>query len=143
RFVDSSVERLQVRIQGMTGERHRLLVNGRDVPLRATGQQAEYVAGIRYRAWQPARGLHPTLAVDSPLVVDLYDDWSERAVAGCTYHVAHPGGRSFDRFPVNANEAETRRRARFFPTGHSPGFTVPSPATPSREHPVTLDLRQL
>ena len=141
RFVDSSLERLEIRLAGMTGERHRLLVNNRVVPLRATGRKGEYVAGIRYRAWQPPRALHPTIPADAPLVFDLYDTWSERAIAGCTYHVAHPGGRSYETFPVNANEAEARRRARFFPMGHTPGPVRPSVPTPSGEHPVTLDLR--
>jgi uncharacterized protein (DUF2126 family) len=141
RYVDSSLERLEVRLAGMTGERHSLVVNNRKVPLRATGRKGEYVAGIRYRAWQPPRAIHPTIPSDAPLVFDLYDSWSERAIAGCTYHVAHPGGRSYDSFPVNANEAEARRRARFFPFGHTPGPMRPSAPLPAGEHPVTLDLR--
>ncbi len=142
RFVDSSVERLQVKLDGLTGERHRLLVNGRQVPLRATGRQGEFVAGVRYRAWQPPRALHPTIPVDAPLVFDLYDGWNARSVGGCTYHVTHPGGRNYERFPVNANEAETRRRARFLPFGHSPGSLRPVAVQPSLEHPLTLDLRR-
>ncbi len=142
RYVDSSVERLQLKIDGATQNRHQLLLNGRQVPLRATGRQGEFVAGIRYRAWQPPRALHPTIQVDTPLVLDLFDTWNGRSVGGCTYHVAHPGGRSFDRFPINANEAETRRRARFFPFGHTPGSVVSKAAATSGEHPVTLDLRR-
>jgi uncharacterized protein (DUF2126 family) len=141
RAVDSSVERMQVKLNGATGERHVLLCNGRIVPLRATGHRGEYVAGVRYRAWQPARALHPTLPVDAPLVFDLYDRWNERSVGGFTYHVSHPGGRNFDRFPINANEAETRRRARFFSFGHSGTAVAPVPVVPAGEHPVTLDLR--
>ncbi|MBL8704546.1 MAG: transglutaminase family protein [Rhodospirillales bacterium] len=141
RFVDSSVERLQVKINGATDTRHVLVCNGRQVPLRATGRQGEFVAGVRYRAWQPSRALHPTLPVDAPLVFDLYDTWNERSLGGCTYHVAHPGGRNFERFPVNANEAETRRRARFFTIGHTPGRYDRRIGLPAGELPVTLDLR--
>ena len=142
RFVDSSVERMQVKIEGATGTRHVLTCNGRAVPLRATGKQGEFVAGIRFRAWAPSRGLHPTIPIDAPLVFDLYDRWNERSLGGCSYHVTHPGGLSFERFPVNANEAETRRRARFFAIGHTPGKTTPRIAHPSGEHPVTMDLRR-
>jgi uncharacterized protein (DUF2126 family) len=138
----SSVERLQVKLEGVTTDRHRLVLNGHYVPLRPTGRQGEFVAGIRYRAWQPPRALHPTIPVDAPLIFDLFDSWNGRSIGGCSYHVSHPGGRSFERFPVNANEAETRRRARFFPFGHTPGAFLPDEAVPSDEHPVTLDLRR-
>jgi uncharacterized protein (DUF2126 family) len=142
RYVDSSVERLQVKLTGATDGRHRLAVNGRVVPLRATGRQGEFVAGVRYRAWQPSRALHPTIPVDAPLTFDLVDSWNERSIGGCSYHVSHPGGRDFQRFPINANEAETRRRARFFPFGHTPGTLRPHETVPSGEHPITLDLRR-
>jgi uncharacterized protein (DUF2126 family) len=142
RFVDSSIERLQVKLTGVVDERHILVCNGRTVPLRATGRQGEYVAGIRYRAWAQPRALHPTIPVDTPLVFDLYDTWSERSIGGCAYHVSHPGGHAFARVPVNANEAETRRRARFSPLLHSTVGVVPLPAVPGVEHPVTLDLRR-
>jgi len=141
RYVDSSVERLQVRVSGMSSGRYLLSCNGRRVPLVSTGRGEEHVGGVRFRAWQPASSLHPTLPADSPLVFDLYDRWSARAVAGCTYHVAHPGGRNFEHFPVNAYEAESRRLARFFPFGHTAGIT-PEPQPLSRpEFPYTLDLR--
>jgi len=143
RFVDSSVERMQVKIEGATGERHQLVLNGCVVPLRATGRQGEYVAGIRYRAWQPPRALHPTIPVDSPLIFDLFDTWNDRSIGGCTYHVVHPGGRNYVRFPVNANEAETRRRARFFPFGHTPGTQIPRVEATGDEHPLTFDLRRV
>jgi uncharacterized protein (DUF2126 family) len=141
RYVDSSVERLQVRVSGMSSGRYLLACNGRRVPLVSTGRAEEYVGGVRFRAWQPASSLHPTIPVDSPLVFDLYDRWSGRAVAGCTYHVAHPGGLSFADFPVNSYAAESRRLARFFPFGHTAGpYQEPQPlARP--EFPYTLDLR--
>jgi uncharacterized protein (DUF2126 family) len=109
--------------------------------MKATGTRGESIAGVRFRAWQPASCLHPTLGVDAPLVFDLYDTWSGRAVAGCTYHVGHPGGRNFEHFPVNAYEAESRRLARFFPTGHTPGMAPPPRRIDNAEFPLTLDLR--
>ena len=142
RNVDSSVERLQVKLNGMVDARHILVCNGQAVPLRATGTDGEYVAGVRYRAWQPPRALHPTLPVDAPLVFDLYDRWSSRSVGGCAYHVSHPGGRNYERFPVNANAAETRRRSRFFAFGHTDGAFTPAPTAPTPERPLTLDLRR-
>ncbi len=141
RYVDSSLERVQVMLQGMVDGRHILAVNGRKAPLFPTGTNGEYVAGVRFRAWQPPSCLHPTIGIHSPLVFDLYDTWLKRAIAGCTYHVVHPGGRSYDTFPVNANEAEGRRINRFFVHGHTPArYLIPGEER-SPETPLTLDLR--
>jgi uncharacterized protein (DUF2126 family) len=163
RFVDSSVERLQVKVSGLTDGRYVLTCNGRRVPLKNTGTHAEYVAGVRYRAWHPPSALHPTIGVHSPLVFDLIDTWNGRSIGGCTYHVSHPGGRHYETFPVNAFEAEGRRinrfwnhghtpgplqpppdvlrMGRFHPHGHPPGPMRPPPEEPAREYPYTLDLR--
>jgi uncharacterized protein (DUF2126 family) len=142
RFVDSSVERLQVKVSGLANDRYYLTCNGVRVPLHPTGVEGEYVAGVRYRAWQPPSCLHPTIGVDAPLVFDLVDAWNQKAVSGCTYHVAHPGGRNYSTVPVNSYEAESRRLARFVPIGHTPGHPLPiAPSEMSPEFPFTLDLR--
>jgi uncharacterized protein (DUF2126 family) len=126
RFVDSSLERLQVKIIGLTDSRYHLLCNGFRIPMQKTGVQGEYVAGIRYRAWQPPSALHPTLGVDTPLTIDLYDTWTKKSVAACKYHVAHPGGRNYETSPVNSFEAESRRISRFFDFGHSINLVEPT-----------------
>jgi uncharacterized protein (DUF2126 family) len=142
RNVDSSVERLQVKVSGFIDTRFVLLCNGRRVPLHPGSEEGEFVAGVRYRAWQPPSCLHPNIGVHTPLVFDLVDTWSGHAIGGCTYHVAHPGGRSNEQFPVNANEAESRRLARFSPTGYTPGPIEVPPKETNPEFPLTLDLRR-
>ena len=163
RYVDSSVERLQVRLTGLNSDRYQLACNGRIVPLQSTGVTGEFVAGVRYRAWQPPSALHPTVGIHSPLQFDLIDRWNQRSIGGCSYHVSHPGGRSYDDFPVNANAAETRRHSRFRSDSHTQGIFSPPPpapaavrfvphgapegplappvAVPNPDYPTTLDLR--
>jgi uncharacterized protein (DUF2126 family) len=111
RFVDSSVERLQLKVTGLTADRYFVTCNGVRVPLHATGVKGEFVAGVRYRAWQPPSALHPTIGIDSPLVFDLMDAWNQRSLGGCAYHVTHPGGRNYAGVPVNSYEAESPRPA--------------------------------
>jgi uncharacterized protein (DUF2126 family) len=127
RYVDSSVERIQVLVTGFTEGRYVIACNGRRLPIRNTGRKGEYVAGVRYRAWQPPSALHPTIAPHTPLVFDMIDTWNGRSVGGCTYYVAHPGGRSYDDFPVNDYAAETRRMTRFWDYGHTPGVIIRPP----------------
>lgn len=146
RYVDSSLERIEVKVTGMNESRYVVTVNGRALPMQSTGTTGEFVAGVRYRAWAPPSALHPTIPAHAPLTFDLVDTWMNRSVAGCQYHVAHPGGRNYVTFPVNAYEAESRRLARFFRMGHSPGRLQVPAATihvpGSREFPFTLDLRR-
>ena len=165
RFVDSSLERVQVKLTGLNGARYILLCNGNRVPLRETAIKEVFVCGIRYRAWQPPSALHPTIGVDTPLTFDIIDTWNSRSIGGCTYYVAHPGGRSYDTFPVNSYEAESRRFSRFGITSHTQDVFRPAPVGNITMHyieqnrlpfladaplpetnaayPYTLDLRQL
>jgi uncharacterized protein (DUF2126 family)/transglutaminase-like putative cysteine protease len=164
RYVDSSLEKVQVKLKGLNGTRYALMCNGVRVPLKETPVKGEYVCGIRFRAWQPPSALHPTIGVDTPLIFDIVDTWNNRSIGGCTYHVAHPGGRSYDVFPVNSYEAESRRISRFWDHGHTQGTIEPkkiigggshfveenhqifSTNIPeieiNKEYPNTLDLRQ-
>jgi uncharacterized protein (DUF2126 family) len=142
RYVDSSVERLEVRVLGLNDNRHVVTVNGVPLPLQPTGRVSEHVAGVRFRAWSQPTALHPSIGVDAPLTFDIVDTWSNRSIGGCRYHVAHPGGRNYVTYPVNAYEAESRRRARFFRIGHTPGRMVVDEPKRSLEFPFTLDLRR-
>lgn len=129
RFVDSSVERIEIKARGLTGDRYIITCNEMRIPMTNTGVKGEFVSSIRYRAWQPPSALHPNLEIDTPLVFDIFDTWTGKSVSGCTYHVFHPGGRSYDNFPVNSNEAEGRRVSRFFDQNHTQSVYTPKEVT--------------
>lgn len=162
RYVDSSVERVQIKVNGITDDRHVVACNGRRVPLHPTGRRGEYIAGVRYKAWDPWSAMHPTVPIHAPLTFDLIDTWNQKSLGGCVYHVSHPGGLSYASFPINANEAESRRISRFWQQGHTPGrlvtegggesdrpvegpavsYTEIAPEGPSKDFPMTMDLRR-
>ena len=142
RYTDSSVERLQVKVTTAFKDRYQVMCNSRPVPLVDAGTSGVRVGAVRFKAWQPPEALHPVLPVNAPLTFDIYDRWSGRPVGGCVYHVAHPGGRNYETFPVNGNEAEARRLARFEAHGHSTGAYEPPVEMPHPEFPTTLDLRR-
>ncbi|MEX8498433.1 MAG: DUF2126 domain-containing protein [Leptothrix ochracea] len=143
RYVDSSLERIEIKVTGLINPRHVVTVNGVPVPLQPTGRVGEFVGGVRYRAWEAPSALHPSIKVHAPLTFDLVDSWMHRSLGGCQYFVAHPGGRNYDTFPVNAFEAESRRLGRFFAMGHSIGRIDVSPPEQSQEFPFSLDLRRV
>jgi uncharacterized protein (DUF2126 family) len=146
RYVDSSLERIEVRVTGLNESRYVVTCNGRALPLQSTGTTGEFAAGLRYKAWNPPSALHPSIGIHTPLTFDIVDTWMKRSIGGCQYFVAHPGGLNPDTFPVNSYEAESRRMSRFTDMGHTPGTLVVPPASinvaASREFPFTLDLRR-
>ncbi len=143
RYVDSSLERIQIKATGLQPERYAITCNQVPLPLHATGTVGEFIAAVRYRAWQPPTALHPTIGVHTPLTFDIIDRWMKRSLGGCQYHVMHPGGRNYETFPVNAFEAESRRLERFSRIGHTPGIMEVGQPDIDPEFPFTLDLRKI
>src|SRR5690606_5150353 len=141
RYVDSSLERLQVSVQGLVPGRHVVSVNGFELPLFPSGTEGEGVAGVRFRAWQPPNCLQPDIPIQHPIRLDVVDQWGQRALGGCQYHVWHPEGRGYEEPPLTGFEAAARRASRFTTHGHAP-FPVRLKRLEQRpEHPHTLDLR--
>ncbi|HWI30510.1 MAG TPA: transglutaminase family protein [Microbacterium sp.] len=149
RYVDSSVERIQVLVRGVDPQRHLVACNRVPVPLTPTGRHGEYYAGVRYKAWQPWSALHPTIPIHAPLTFDVIDVDGAASLGGATYHVVHPGGRSYEHPPVNANEAEARRASRFERHGHTTGrvdiaaLREAARRAANPDYPHTLDLRRV
>ena len=143
RFVDSSMERVEVRVEGWIPERYVLMVNGHALPLRCTGTAGEHVGGVRFRAWAPPHSLHPHLGIHHPLRFDVVDTWAKRSLGGCGYHVWHPEGRAYGTPPLTRFEASARRAQRFTLEGPSPFPVAPRPAPAHGDAPYTLDLRRL
>ncbi len=140
RSVDSSLDRLQIKVSGLT-DRHLVSCNRRRVPLHRTGTSGEAVAGVRYRAWQYTASLHPTIPIHTPLVFDIVDQWNNRSVGGCTFHVLDPGGRTYTTRPLNAADAESRRAARFESSRYTAGIVMAPGEDVNPYFPITLDLR--
>ena len=147
RYVDSSLERMEVRVTGLNESRYVITCNGAALPMQSTGTVGEFVAGVRYKAWNPPSSLHPSIGIHAPLTFDIVDTWMKRSLGGCQYCVTHPGGLNYESFPVNSYEAESRRLSRFLAMGHTPGLLMVPPATihvaASKEFPFTRDLRRV
>jgi uncharacterized protein (DUF2126 family)/transglutaminase-like putative cysteine protease len=144
RSVDSSLERIQVKLSGfVTESRYVVACNGRKVPLAPSGDPGEAVAGVRYRARRLSATLHPTIPVHTPLVFDIMDLWKERSIGRCIYHTGPPGGRTYTSRPANAKEAEERRLERFQVSGQTPGPMGAPEHESNPIFPLTLDLRRL
>jgi uncharacterized protein (DUF2126 family) len=142
RAVDSSFERIQVKLSGIATESHYVVAcNGRRVPLHHTGEPGETVAGVRYRARQLSAVLHPTIPVHAPLIFDIIDSWKERSIGRCAYHMGSPDGRAYTARPVNATEAANRRRQRFQKSDPTPGLMAAPEEETNPIFPMTLDLR--
>jgi uncharacterized protein (DUF2126 family)/transglutaminase-like putative cysteine protease len=142
RYVDSSVERIEVRAEGLVPERHAVLVNGHLLPMRSTGRAGEGAAGVRFRAWAPPRSLHSHLGVHHPLRFDVIDRWASRSLGACAYHVFHPEGRAYTEEPLTRFEAAARRAQRFTTVAPLRAPVLPAPAATHDERPWTLDLRR-
>jgi uncharacterized protein (DUF2126 family) len=143
RYVDSSVERIEVRCEGLVAGRHQVLVNGHLLPLRPTGRAGEAAAGVRFRAWAPPHSLHAHLGIHHPIRLDVVDAWARRSLGACAYHVWHPEGRAYDAQPLTRFESASRRAQRFTAEGALPWPVAAAPAMQHPDAPWTLDLRRL
>jgi len=142
RYVDSSMERIEARVEGLVDGRHQVLVNGLTLPLRSTGARGEWVGGVRFRAWAPPHSLHAHIGIHHPIRIDVLDAWTRRSIGACAYHVWHPEGRGYDTPPLTRFEAAARRAQRFTIESPLPWPVSPRPTTPHPDMPYTLDLRR-
>jgi uncharacterized protein (DUF2126 family) len=142
RSVDSSLERIQVKVNGLSpASRYAVSCNGRMVPLHLSEAQHEALAGIRYRARRLSAALHPTIPVHTPLRFDLIDTWKNRSVGHCAYYAGRLDGTLYDSRPADSTEASERRLGRFLITPPSEDVIATPPPEKNPIFPMTLDLR--
>ena len=115
RFIDAANQRVQVELTGLTPTHHILVCNGRRVPLQPTRTRGRFLAGVRYKAWNPPSSLHPTLWPVYSLVFDLLDARTGEVLGGCTWFPARPSLVGFSAAPAPVASGEPEREPHYRP----------------------------